>query len=117
MQCCGEPFVVGSHVTWTLIEVAHEAFAPLLDARHSPTITHREDHHGGGSEDAPQTGGEVRAIQVLRCSYATTNGSQGRTQRPLAGTTELTVTSAATGREAEAPPQRFVAYVVSLLPD
>ena len=66
MQCCGEPFHVGSPVTWTLGDAGPEWLEATLgaDARH--TVDAAEGHHGGVPEDTAPTRGTVTRISKLR---------------------------------------------------
>ena len=113
-QCCGEPFKVGSRVTWSLADATDDEFSRHVLPQGGPRISHREESHGNLPEGAPQTTGAVRAIRVVTCRYAPPNGSDGRTLYPVAGSAELTVTWSADGWEPEVDGRRFVGYVVEI---
>src|SRR4051794_13560809 len=72
MQCCGEPFNVGSQVSWSLAaDPGREFLAIVMGDDVAATVTHREEHHGCDPRDnAPKTDGVVRSIQAVRCRYA-----------------------------------------------
>ena len=63
-QCCGDPFRVGSTVTWKLV-----ARAPSQDA--GAVRRYREEHHGETPEHVPHLPviGTVRAILGLHCAF------------------------------------------------
>ncbi|MGQ1837464.1 DUF6578 domain-containing protein [Kocuria turfanensis] len=63
-QCCGDPFRVGSTVTWKLV-----ARAPSQDA--GAVSRYREEHHGETPEHVPHLPviGTVRAILGLHCAF------------------------------------------------
>lgn len=70
LQCCGEPFAVGSRVGWTLRDIARgRIFEDVAGAEVSDRITHAEEHHGGVSEDAPVVNGTVRRIQAIHARF------------------------------------------------
>jgi hypothetical protein len=114
MQCCGEPFSIGSEVTWTLQPTTDRDFAAtVLGDQLASTLTHDEEHHGGLPEDAPVTTGIVRSIRAASCAYSPTAGSSNL--YPVAGSLVLTDKTSA-GWESEPEGLMFVAYVVELQP-
>src|ERR1700761_1410621 len=62
LQCCGEPFAVGSRVSWTLAPAPREGAAVLLGD--TVTVDGAEEHHGGVPDDAPVTAGTVTGISA-----------------------------------------------------
>jgi hypothetical protein len=113
-QCCGQPFAVGSRVSWTLIVPDAERLASVLGPDLSASITHAEEHHGGRPEHAAATMGTVRSIRAVRCRYAHLPGADSRMHRPVPGSTAMTSVNAADGWETEQENLRFVGYLVEL---
>jgi hypothetical protein len=72
MMCCGEPFAVGSTVTWTLYSLGdgeRRFFTAVLGKEMSDRLTDIEERHDfSGSTDAPPTElaeGVVRSIEAV----------------------------------------------------
>ena len=111
MQCCGQPFEVGSEVTWTLVDTPDVDFLaaalgrPLADA-----VTHWEEHHGGLPAGAPETPVRVRSIRAVRCRYRPQPGTS--TVYPLTGSTDIRDLRSADGWEEDDQDLRFVGYLV-----
>lgn len=77
LDCCGEPFAVGSQVSWTLIQDECSWIKAIL-------------------ADAPVTQGTVRRIFAVCCQYARPAGHRGP-QEPVPGSGMLIpVTQAST---------------------
>jgi hypothetical protein len=53
MQCCGQPFEIGSHVTWTIRAPDAEWVADVLGHAGAARVTAAEEHHEA-AEDAPR---------------------------------------------------------------
>lgn len=70
MECCGEPFSVGDEVRWQPAPRGPDDLAA--------------ETHGPGPDDAPETVGTVRSIQVVTEGYAATRPGS-RTYEPVAG--------------------------------
>jgi hypothetical protein len=113
MQCCGEPFSVGSRVSWTLHETSDRDFSTaVLGYELAARLTHDEEHHGGLPVDAPLTAGIVRSIRAASCSFGPVPDSQHL--YPVTGSLVLVEKESADGWEPEDGDRRFVAYVVEL---
>jgi hypothetical protein len=112
-QCCGQPFAVGSRVSWTLIAPDAEWLAGVLGPDLSTSITHAEEHHGLPG-DATATAGTVRSIRAVRCRYARRPGADSRMHHPVPGSTAVTSIDTADGWEREQDDLRFVGYLVEL---
>ena len=114
VQCCGEPFSVGSQVSWTLSRCTDPAFATaVLGDDLASSLTHQEEHHGGLPDDAPTTTGVVRSIRAVSCAYAP-DADDRTCLRPVPGTSRVTDEVDADGWEPETDTLRFVAYIVGL---
>jgi hypothetical protein len=83
MQCCGEPFRLGSQVAWTLGAADPDWLEAMLGALQ--TVDAVEEHHGGVPEDTVPTRGTVTHIAAVHCRYAPRSGSESRTLYPVAG--------------------------------
>jgi hypothetical protein len=69
MQCCGEPFAVGSQVSWTQGDVDTDWLGAVLGAK-ATGVDAAEDHHVGLSEEVPETVATVSGISAVHCRYA-----------------------------------------------
>jgi hypothetical protein len=68
-DCCGEPFAVGSRMSWTLrrgSDVDRPWLAAVLGADVAATVDAAEEHHGGIPEDTRRTTGTVTWIAEVR---------------------------------------------------
>lgn len=63
LQCCGEPFAVGSRVSWTLAPSPRDGITALLGG--GVTVDAVEDHHGGVPDGTSATAGKVTGIRVV----------------------------------------------------
>jgi hypothetical protein len=61
MQCCGEPFRLGSQVAWTLRAADPDWLEAVLGAQQ--IVDAAEEHHGGVPEDTMPTRGTGRISQ------------------------------------------------------
>src|SRR4029453_11140919 len=86
MQCCGDPFSVGSAVSWTVMRPDRDYLASVLVDHEGGRVTDAEEHHGGdeGRESWELTG-TVRSIEAVVCRYEPHDGSDSRTLYPVAG--------------------------------
>jgi len=117
MQCCGEPFEVGSRVTWTTFEAstaAKQEFAELFGPE-GAQVTDIEAHHGPLHDDQPtraQTTGTVTAIKAVYWPRGLRHGESGY---PVTGRATLEPRISADGwePEEEAGPS-FHGYIVDL---
>ena len=114
MQCCGEPFRLGSQVTWTLRAADPDWLEAVLGAQQ--IVDAAEEHHGGVPEDSMPIRGTVTHIAAVHCRYAPRSGSESRTIYPVAGSGVLTDIDSADGWTADRGDERFVGYLVQLKP-
>lgn len=114
MQCCGEPFAVGSLVTWTTYPISDRGwFAGFLDDATAAAITDHEDHHCSTDERSQVRSGVVRSIDAVFCRYR----RRGNTMSPIEGSGVLLPRTTADGWEGDDPSDdelRFVGYLVDL---
>lgn len=110
LMCCGDPFEVGSAVSWNVHpEVDTEWLASVLGPERAAEVTHAEEHHGD-LEQLPVVAGTVRAIELVYCEFA----SNGRVQLPVPGSAVLTPVAAVNGSEERRKGLSLVGYLVSL---
>ena len=116
MQCCGEPFSVGTTVEWPLAPVADRgALILAMGQELAETVTHQEDHHGLLlPENAPRTAGTVLSIRAIHGRYGRAQ-DQGNCVSQLRESATATLVGSADGWESEDPEgARFVGYVIEL---
>lgn len=111
MQCCGAPFSVGQHITWTTTrEVDREYLGAVLGIDAASTITDREDHHDLDDDAGDVTTGTVESIVAVSCRFA----PQGDVLYPVEGTAVVEPRAEADGWETERGEISFLGYLVTL---
>jgi hypothetical protein len=112
LQCCGDPFDVGSAVRWTLVPPDVEWLATVLGAELAEDVTGMEEHHDllpGATEFA----GRVRSIRAVVHELE----QRSNTLHPVAGSTVLTEIETADGWYGEdGGGLGFAGYLVDLDP-
>jgi hypothetical protein len=69
LDCCGEPFLIGSRVSWTLrYDRDFTWLADVLGPEIAIDVDASEEHHGA-AEDAVPTKGTVSRITQVHCRY------------------------------------------------
>lgn len=69
-DCCGEPFSIGSEVSWTIGPADSDLLTDMLGTDTGVAIDAFEDHHVTGlPEDTPPTRGTVVAINGAYCRF------------------------------------------------
>jgi hypothetical protein len=115
MHCCGEPFSVGSSVSWTLASDPERDFlASVLGDQVAGTVTHWEEHHGGLPDDAPTTAGVVRFIRAVRCRYGRNPDHPQEALYPMKGSGTFTSVTSADGWDKDDGDVKFVGYLIEL---
>ncbi|TDD63011.1 hypothetical protein E1263_01500 [Kribbella antibiotica] len=110
MECCGEPFTVGSRVEWTLYEVSSRDWLDsVLGEEFAEEVTHGEEHHGGAADGAPTTVGLVRRIRAVVSKVGV--GQLGAGATPIPATGRLVDVT-----DADGPYQDLIGYLVDLRP-
>lgn len=114
VQCCGEPFAVGSDVAWTLRDdVDRDWLGAVLGDALAASVDRAEEHHGQLPQDHPPTHGAVRRVRAARCRYVpVAAGSQQRCPAP--GSVRLADVDRADGWEREDGEVVFAGYLVDL---
>ncbi|GAA2211806.1 hypothetical protein GCM10009850_072660 [Nonomuraea monospora] len=110
MECCGEPFHVGSTVTWTLTPADREWLTLALGAETAATIDWGEDHHGDPSPGQISVEAQVTHISVARVRWELAPG--GDVCQPAGG--RLYPQPVADGRHPAVGDLKFAGYVVTL---
>ena len=113
MQCCGEPFHLGSQVAWTVREADPDWLQAVLGAAASLAVEGAEEHHRDIPEDTEPIRGAVTRIWAVHCRYAPRPGDL-RALYPVPGSGVLTDVESADGWIADRGEERFVGYVVRL---
>jgi hypothetical protein len=118
VECCGEPFAIGSRVAWTLDERVDRAWlATVLGEALAATVTHAQEHHGNLPEDAPATDAVVTRVRAVSCEYAPAPaGSDGRTHVAVPGTRVVVELHDVRGWYEPAAPLHHVGYLADLAP-
>lgn len=110
MQCCGEPFRIGSRVSWTLAEPDVDRLTTVLGA--GVTVDAAEEHHGGVPDGTEQTTATVTDISAVHCRYASSPGADARVLYPVPSSAVLTKVAAANGWTPDRDGLRFAGYLV-----
>jgi hypothetical protein len=114
MQCCGEPFRLGSRVAWTLRAADPDWLAATLGADAQQAVDAAEEHHGAVPADTVPTRGTVRRIAAVHCRLAPESGSDAPAVGPVAGTGVLTGVGSADGWTEDRGDEHFIGYLVQL---
>ena len=114
MQCCGDPFHVGSQVSWSLrASVDLEYLTTVLGDSMASQVTHAYDHHSIEPIPEGQTM-TVRSITAVWCRFAKRTDTD-RASYPVAGSGVIEGrTSVTRSREKDEGDLYFVAYLVDL---
>ncbi|MEU9677242.1 MULTISPECIES: DUF6578 domain-containing protein [Streptomyces] len=111
MQCCGENFVSGAVVSWSLMDADPEDYVDIVGEERAAEIDFCEEHHG--QEEQGPTLLEVLSIAEVHCRYAMPPGSVDKVHCPVPGTAVLIPVDRATGRAKAQPDARFAGYLVT----
>lgn len=113
LDCCGEPFAVGDTVAWRLRDDPDVAWlSTVLEPAVARRVAHAQEHHD--EMPAPVRRARVVAIEAASCAYAAT-GDDGRTLRPVAGSSVLRPVDRADRADGSAEEQagtRLTGYLV-----
>lgn len=113
LQCCGEPFQIGSQVAWTLKKIDLDWIASLLGADNPVAVDAAEEHHGGVPKTTVPTKAKVTKIAAVHCRYARRRGKPP-VMRWVPGTGVLTDITSADGWTDDLGEDRLVGYLVGL---
>lgn len=98
LQCCGDPFSLGSVVSWHVVPPDEEWLTSVLGPELAGTVTGSEDHHGAAAETVT---GNVRSIRAVSYELAPRPGEDPRFLHRVPGTTVLTEVETADGEGAD----------------
>ena len=112
MQCCGEPFGVGSRVSWTLIDADAEWAERVVGA--GVAVDAAEEHHGGAPDGTPETAGTVTAVSAVHCRYAPAPDGDQCMLYPVSSSAVLTPVMSADGWALDRDGQQFAGYLVRI---
>jgi hypothetical protein len=82
LQCCGEPFRLGSQVAWTLRAAAPRWLGKVLGAD-APAVDAWKEHHGGVPEDTAPTRGTITRIVAVHYRSAPVPGKGPAAALPI----------------------------------
>jgi len=114
MQCCGEPFSVGSRVTW---QVGRRDLDWLVDnvlGPDAPTVTDWYEGHPADEAGLVDATGTVGKIDAVFCRYAPRPGGNPKFRSPVPGSATIEARTKANGWEPENEEARFAGYVVTV---
>jgi hypothetical protein len=114
MQCCGEPFRVGSQVSWTLRDADPDWLGAVLGADAQQAVDAAEEHHGEAPEGTTPRQGTVIHITAVHCRYAPRPSGDARTLYPVPASGVLTDIESADGWVSDHGDERFAGYLVQL---
>ena len=111
-ECCGDPWSVGTVVSWTLTDADLESLAPLFASESEVRVDYREEHHGGLPEHAPITSGPVVGIRGVQVRYAPLAGGDPRMLYAVPQSARFTPLTHSEGPEV--PWEGFTGYLVEI---
>jgi hypothetical protein len=111
MQCCGEPFRVGSQVEWTLGDADRDWINAMLGPDAQQAADAMEEHRGGLPAETPPTRGTVTRIAAARCRYAPRHGCDSRARYPVPGSGVLSDAESADGWTPDHGDLQFAGYL------
>jgi hypothetical protein len=118
MECCGDPFAIGSTVRWTVhtpTDPHFEWFSAVLGAEAAHRIDGVEEHHGDYEDEMQCVEGTVRSIEAVFCRFAPTDPPQSDgAWGPVDGSGVRVPLFSASRTEQELDGLSFVGYVVAL---
>lgn len=116
MDCCGDPFSAGSHVSWTLIQGRTAWIQTILGPDADLTIDAKEDHHGKLPAGTPATHGTTRGIYTISCQYAPSAGSTSLLEPvPGSGVLSRVVEAHRFGHHHYGGQGKFLGYIAQII--
>ena len=113
MQCCGDPFSVGSTVDWTVLaEIDREWISSFMGDEEAARFTHDEEHHGDLLPSTPHVIGVVTRIDAVFCRYGAVEGE--RALQPIAGSSRFEPRESVDGWEDHPADDHFAGYAVDI---
>jgi hypothetical protein len=115
MQCCGEPFAVGSDISWTLGDADVDWLEAVLGSK-AAEVDSAAEHHGALPKDTPKTAATVSSISAVHCRYALDPGGDSKIRYPVRNSAVLTELPAADGWTPDRGDLQFTGYLVEIFP-
>lgn len=113
MECCGDPFEVGSVVAWRLFPVSDLDFVTaVIGEEEARALTDREEHHDEPKADIVPRKLKIRSIRAAFCIFAARSVQEPKALSPVPGSGILESTTRADGFDQGTQGRRFVGYVV-----
>jgi hypothetical protein len=121
MQCCGDPFAVGSVVEWGLVPHTRDDgdyLAVPLGKAMADAITHCETHHESPDDHPQPVITRARVVSIGAAYWQRTLQGKGlhRALYPAVGTGVVRERQNASGWEPEQEGLHFEGYIVELAP-
>lgn len=113
MQCCGDPFRVGSSISWNLEPADRDWLTSVLGEQTAVTVDYAEEHHNDAVGSAA-TEAKVITITAVHCRYAPIPDGDPRTMYPVEGSAVLSPLESANGWTPDQDGLDFVGYLVKL---
>jgi hypothetical protein len=113
-QCCGDPFGVGTRVSWQLRPADRGWLADVLGDKAAGDVEWAEERHGSGGPGWRRVEATVRAVTAVRCRYGPVPGEQAL--HPVRGSGMLSAVQEADKWPREQGGLSFVGYLVDLDP-
>ncbi|HEY6740556.1 MAG TPA: DUF6578 domain-containing protein [Actinopolymorphaceae bacterium] len=115
MECCGDPFSVGSTVSWTVLPVTDpDWLCDVLGPERAAAVDAVEDHHAATPDDLREIAGVVQAISTVHCRFAEVAPRDPQGARPVPGSCVVTEVDRTDGRPTRRDDLSFVGYLVAL---
>lgn len=115
MQCCGDPFGLGSDVRWDGVEADGEFLETFIGRELAATIAFAEERHAGTDAELVSLSGTVVAVSAVFGRF-TPMPSNSRMLVPVEGSGILRDRDRVTGWEDEDDSEQFIGYLVDLEP-
>jgi hypothetical protein len=113
MECCGDPFAVGSAVQWTVLTPPDlDWLSTILGDDAAQLIDAAEEHHGGDHGELHAIEGAVRSINAVFCRYEMRESSDAL--YPVDGSGVLMPLSSVPRTDRADEGLNFVGYLVDL---
>ncbi|MBB6347202.1 hypothetical protein FHU36_003747 [Nonomuraea muscovyensis] len=113
MQCCGDPFRIGSTVSWTLCPADRDWLTRVLGEETAATIDWSEDHHSDPSADQLRVEAQVTHISAVHAHLERLPDENA--YHPVRGV--LSPQTSADGWNPDQGDLQFIGYLVTLAVD
>jgi len=109
-QCCGQPWDVGTAVSWTVTDPDRDFLVPLFSDENRVVIDKAEEHHNPGLDGFPTVSGMIRSIRAVSVAYEL--NQDARVMYPVPGSATLTSLPSSESSPLDVPD--FTGYIVEL---